>query len=96
MEELDRKDGRISTLNLADYKLPNIQDMPELATVLVGGGPGPLPYGGKGIGEAALSPVAPAVANAIADAIGVRIMDLPITAEKVLRALREKTSEGER
>ena len=95
MEELVREDGHISTLNLADYKLPNIQDMPELATVLVGGGPGPLPYGGKGIGEASLSPVAPAVANAIADAIGVRIMDLPITAEKVLRALREKRSQGE-
>ena len=95
MEELVREDGHISTLNLADYKFPNIQDMPELATVLVGGGPGPLPYGGKGIGEASLSPVAPAVANAIADAIGVRIMDLPITAEKVLRALREKRSQGE-
>ena len=96
MEELERKDGRISTLDLADYKLPNIQDMPELVTVLVGGGQGSLPYGGKGIGEAALAPVAPSVANAIADAIGVRIMDLPITAEKVLRALREKTGQGER
>ena len=90
MEELEAEDGRISALHLGDYKLPNVEDMPDLITVLVGGGPGPQPFDGKGIGQASLAPVAPAIANAIEDAIGVRITDLPITAEKVLRALREK------
>ena len=50
------------------------------------------PYKVKGIGENPISPVAPAIANAIEDAVGVRIRDLPITAEKVYRALREKSS----
>jgi len=49
-----------------------------------------VPYQGWGIGESSLAPVAPAIANAIEDAVGVRITDLPITAEKVLRALRKK------
>jgi len=48
------------------------------------------PYGAKGIGEPGLVPTAPAIANAIYDAVGVRIKDLPITPEKVLAALREK------
>ena len=51
---------------------------------------GPIPYQGKGIGEAPIGGVSPAIANAIEDAVGVRITDLPITAEKVLRAMREK------
>ena len=90
MEEMEAEDGRITALHLGDYKLPNVADMPDLITVLVGGGPGTLPYEGKGIGEASVAPVAPAIANAVEDAVGVRIQDLPITAEKVLRALREQ------
>jgi CO/xanthine dehydrogenase Mo-binding subunit len=52
------------------------------------------PFDGKAIGENPISPVAPAVANAVFDAVGVRIQDLPITAEKVLRALRAKGERG--
>jgi CO/xanthine dehydrogenase Mo-binding subunit len=48
------------------------------------------PYKVKGIGENPISPVAPAIANAVEDAVGVRIRDLPITAEKIYRALREQ------
>jgi len=48
------------------------------------------PFGAKGIGEPGLVPTAPAIANAVYDAVGVRITDLPITPEKVLKALREK------
>jgi xanthine dehydrogenase molybdenum-binding subunit len=51
------------------------------------------PFGAKGIGEPALVPTAPAIANAIYDAVGVRIKDLPMTQEKVLRALKEKGKE---
>jgi len=90
MEELPTEDGRISTLNLGETKLPTIADIPPLTTVLVEDAVGPGPFRAKAIGEGSISAVAPAIANAIADACGVRILDLPITAEKVYFALRAK------
>lgn len=87
-EELLIDEGKVLNPNLGEYKLPNIQDIPELVTVLVPGGSGPVPYSGKAIGEMSNVPVGAAVANAVADACGVRMMELPITAEKVYRALR--------
>jgi CO/xanthine dehydrogenase Mo-binding subunit len=91
IEEMQTQDGRVSTLSLGDYKLPTENDLPDLVTIHVSPGPsGPIPYQGKGIGEAPIGGVAPAIANAVEDAVGVRITDLPITAEKVLRAMREK------
>lgn len=87
-EELLIDDGKVTNPNLGEYKLPNIQDIPELVTVLVPGGGGPVPYSGKAIGEMSNVPVGAAVANAVADACGVRMMELPITAEKVYRALK--------
>ena len=90
MEEMLHEDGRVSTLSLGDYKIPTIQDIPELVTVLLEPSSGPAPFQSKGIGESSNTPVAGAIANAVFDAVGVRIMDLPITAEKVLKALREK------
>jgi len=88
-EELIIDEGKVQNPNLGEYKLPNIQDIPELQTVLVPGASGPVPYSGKAIGESSNVPLAAAIANAVADACGVRIMDLPITAEKVYRALRK-------
>jgi CO/xanthine dehydrogenase Mo-binding subunit len=67
-----------------------VKDIPELTTVLVKGEEGVGPYKTKGIGENPISPVAPAIANAIADAVGVRIRDLPITAEKIYTAIRAR------
>ncbi len=90
MEEMAHEDGQVSTLSLGDYKLPTMQDIPQLETVLLEPGTGPAPFQSKGIGESSNTPVAGAVANAVYDAVGVRITDLPITAEKVLRALKEK------
>ncbi len=90
MEELMTEDGHISTLSLGDYKIPTMNDIPKLVTVLLESGPGPAPYQSKGIGESSNIPVAAAIANAVADAIGVRILDLPITAEKVFAALQAK------
>ena len=90
MEELLSEDGRISTLSLGEVKIPTIRDVPELVTVLVESADGNGPYHGKAIGENPISPVAPAVANAVFDAVGVRITDLPVTAEKVLAALEQK------
>jgi CO/xanthine dehydrogenase Mo-binding subunit len=90
MEELHTAEGQISTLSLGDYKIPTMRDIPELVTVLLEPGGGPAPYQSKGIGESSNVPVAAAIANAVADAVGVRIMDLPITAEKVFAALQAK------
>jgi xanthine dehydrogenase molybdenum-binding subunit len=90
MEELLTEDGQISTLSLGDYKIPTMHDIPPLVTVLLDSGPGPAPYQSKGIGESSNIPVAAAIANAVADAVGVRIMDLPVTAEKVFAALQAK------
>ena len=92
IEEMKTEDGRISTLSLGDFKLPTIQDIPPLTTVILQGQVGPGPFNAKAIGEGSISAVAPAIANAVADACGVRILDLPITAEKVYFALREKVA----
>jgi len=88
MEELRIEDGRVVTANLGEFKIPTIQDIPALVTVLVENPEGPSPYQGKAIGESGNVPTAAAIANAVYDAVGVRITDLPITAEKVRRALQ--------
>ena len=88
MEELQTEDGHISTVSFGDYKIPTSADIPELVTVLVEGKNGPAPYRSKGIGESTNIPVAAAIANAVADAIGAPVSSLPLTAEKVLRAIR--------
>lgn len=86
------EDGRVVTASFADYKMPTMADLPELRTVLLEEGPGGGwgPYRVKGIGEQSNSQTAPAIANAVADAVGVRVRDLPVTAEKVYRALRSE------
>ena len=87
-EELLTDAGRVTTLSLADFKLPNVADLPALATVLVPSDVGAAPYNAKAIGEVPLLAVAPAIANAIRDATGVRMKSLPVTAERMLAALR--------
>ena len=94
MEEMATEDGRVSSLSLGDYKIPVMPDIPQLETVLLEPANGPAPYQSKGIGEISNIPVAAAIANAVADAVGVRITSLPITAEKVLAALREKDKQA--
>ena len=90
MEELQLEDGHISTLSFGDYKIPTSADVPVMETVLIQGDAGPAPYESKGIGESSNIPVAGAIANAVFDAVGVRITDLPVTADKVLAGLRAK------
>ncbi len=94
MEELLTEDGHISTLSFGEYKIPTSADTPELVTVLVEGNNGPAPYRSKGIGESANIPVAAAIANAVADAIGAPVPSLPLTAEKVLRAIQARGADG--
>jgi len=90
MEELTHDQGKVTTTNLGEYKIPNIVDIPKLTTVLVKGKNGPGPYEAKGIGEHANVTPPAAIANAVADACGVRLFDVPVTAEKVYAALRGK------
>jgi CO/xanthine dehydrogenase Mo-binding subunit len=91
MEELRLEDGRVTTLSFGDYKMPTIRDVPALTTVILESDQGEGPYKIRGIGEAPCTPVAPAIANAIADAIGVRIRQLPLTAEKVYEAMKGRS-----
>ena len=85
--------GKVLAANLGDYKIPNIQDIPELRTTILQSNFGSGPYNSMSIGETALIPTAAAIANAVEDAVGVRIKSLPITAEKVLNALKAKAYE---
>ena len=90
MEELVLEDGKPVNMNFTDYRIPTALDIPETIPIFVESRHEHGPYGAKGVGEPALAPTAPAIGNAIYRAIGVRITDLPITPEKVLRALKEK------
>lgn len=85
--------GYLKNGNFLDYKMPTVRDVPPVQAVIVESDEQAGPFGAKGIGEPGLVPTAPAIANAVYDAVGVRIKDLPITPEKVLRALKEKAGQ---
>jgi CO/xanthine dehydrogenase Mo-binding subunit len=87
MEDLARQEGRPLATNLGDYKLPSIADVPELVSAFVEDAPGPGPYSAKAVGELSNVTIPAAVANAVHDACGARVMQLPITAERVLSAM---------
>ena len=89
-ENLADEDGKILTTNLGEYKLPNIRDIPRHETLYIKDHDGPGPFKAKPIGEHGAIPTAAAIANAVYDAIGAQITDLPITAEKVYSAMRTK------
>ena len=88
-EELVVENGRVLNPSFHDYKLPTACDIPEIHFYPVETEEPEGPYGAKGVGEAPLIPTAAAIANAVSDAIGIKIDDLPITPEKVLRALKK-------
>jgi CO/xanthine dehydrogenase Mo-binding subunit len=92
MEELRIVDGQVANASFGDYKIPCIADVPPLEMVLLQDATGPGPWNAKSLGEHSLIPPAAAIANAIYDAVGVRITSTPITAEKVYAALVEKSS----
>ena len=82
--------GRLRNLGAIDYRIPTSMDLPlQMESDIVENDDGPGPYGAKGMSEGALLPVAPAVAAAVRDAVGVVIRDLPLTPERVWRALQE-------
>lgn len=86
-EEILFEEGKPVNASLRDYGIPNPVDAPHVQAFLIQDKKGVGPYGAKGMGELPVIPTAAAIANAIADAIGVRIKELPITPEKVLRAI---------
>jgi CO/xanthine dehydrogenase Mo-binding subunit len=93
MEEMVYEDGQLLNGNLVDYRVPTFHDLPDkLDTILIENGNGPGPFGSKGLGEGGLLPVASAVANAIARAVGVRIQELPLTPPKIWQALQVKAA----
>jgi CO/xanthine dehydrogenase Mo-binding subunit len=81
--------GRVRNAGFVDYKVMSTLDMPEMTTILVEDTEYTGPFGAKSAGEVPTNGMAPAVANAIQDALGVRIRSLPITPEKILQALDE-------
>lgn len=89
-EELVSEGGQILNGNLGDYKLPTMSDIPILETVLVRTSGGTGPYESKAIGELANNATAAAIANAVADAVGCRLFELPITSERVYAELKSR------
>lgn len=87
--KIDSK-GRVGTLNLSKYHIINAPDMPNVRVELIEDGEDHGPFGAKSVGEVCAAATAPAVINAINDALGVNITDLPATPERVLRAIKEK------
>ncbi len=94
MEDCLIKEGRIQAQSLSEYLVPTSMDFPKTDVIILESGTGLGPFGAKGIGEPAITPVAPAVANAVSNAIGVRIKSLPITPEKVLEAIDSLNRKG--
>ena len=95
MEEVKyAPEGKPLTAGFLDYKIPSSLDLPAIEPLIVEVPDEEGPFGARGIGEPPILAMAPAIANAIYDAVGVRITSLPITAEKVRQALREKSAAG--
>lgn len=94
-ESLNFEDGRLMNGNFADYAMPTADALPAFKSGFIESNDPNGPYGAKGASETAVLPGAAAIANAVYDAVGVRINDLPITPEKVLAALREKHNAGD-
>ncbi len=89
-EETMFQGGRVANPTVLDYKVPTSLDTPEIVPIMVEDAPHGLgPYGAKGLGETTTTPVAAAIGNAVYDAVGVRIMDLPLSPERVLDALKK-------
>ncbi|MFC4274455.1 xanthine dehydrogenase family protein molybdopterin-binding subunit [Achromobacter aloeverae] len=95
-EEYIYADGQVVNGTLFDYKVPTMEEVPEhVGTTLIESGDGPGPFGARGGGEGAILPVAPAVANALFQGWGIRVKELPLTPERVWRALQEKNPTDE-
>jgi len=93
-EELILEKGVLKNGSFSEYLIPTSEDVPEIQSIVLESRSGLGPFGSKGIGEPVFAPVAASIVNAVADAIGTRIHDLPLTPEKVLAAICEKNTNG--
>jgi 4-hydroxybenzoyl-CoA reductase subunit alpha len=82
--------GRILNPSLGEYHLPTALDLPEIKCIIVESNEPNGPFGAKEVGEGAIMPTIPAILNAVRDAVGVTIRELPLTPERVLKAIREQ------
>jgi len=87
--------GRILNANLGEYKIPTALDMPNVDAIIVESNEPNGPFGAKEVGEGAIMPTIPAILNAVYDAVGVKIQELPLTPERVFMAIQEKEKEKE-
>ena len=87
---IDSNTGKVLTDSFATYKIPSTLDIPEMEVILVEQPVASGPFGAKSVGESGMILVAPVIANAIYNAVGVRITELPMTPERVLKALKAK------
>ncbi len=81
--------GRVLNSSLGEYRIPTALDMPNVASIIVESGEPKGPYGAKEVGEGAIMPTIPAILNAIYDATGVRINELPVSSERLFMAMHE-------
>lgn len=95
-EQMKFRDGLLLNGNLIDYKIPTTKDTPPIHTNIIESIDPEGPFGAKECGEGAIHPIIPSIANAIYDAIGVRISSLPITSEVMLKAINEKDKKAEK
>jgi CO/xanthine dehydrogenase Mo-binding subunit len=93
-EILYDEQGQVRNPSLSDYHMPTVADVPHIETIIVEVPGSDGPHGAKGVGEPPMVPPAAAVANAVAAALGTRLYELPITPERVWRALKGKTVPG--
>lgn len=91
-EEIRLEEGMVTSSLFADYLIPTSADLPDIEPIILEIGPGKGPFGARGIGEPAIAPCAAAIASAIADATGARLAELPMTPERILRAMQDRLS----
>jgi CO/xanthine dehydrogenase Mo-binding subunit len=94
MEEIQYQDGRVTNTHLSDYRIPTTMDAPEMITRYVEKASANGPFGVKGIGEPPICPTPAALQAAVADAVGVQVNDLPLTPERIWRALHKNGANG--
>jgi nicotinate dehydrogenase medium molybdopterin subunit len=92
-EGLFFEEGKVTNGSFADYKIPTARDIPNAVPIVVEKNYAAEPYGAKGVGEMAVFGIAPAMANAVARAVGVRVKELPMSAEKLLAQIKAEKRE---
>jgi CO/xanthine dehydrogenase Mo-binding subunit len=91
-EKIHIDGGQITNASLADYKIPGFQDVPiAMENLYIEHEQTNGPFGAKGVGESSMFCISPAIANALDDAIGIRLTELPLNQETIFRAIRSKS-----